>query len=348
LATVRPIEGVDISPGKGLTSSPNANSEASRTKQMRFLTDDEYATWDQLVQSSSQGSAFCRSWWVRAVGGTVLGCFEAGRLIAGIPLYFESQMGVKICTLPKLTQTWGVILESSPGKPVNAASRETEVLRAFADYLAKEKVFYQCFHPSFSNWLPFYWKGFRQTSRYTYVLENLSDLDEIWNGMAKHVRNTIRKAESQGLVVEQCTPGEVFDLIQKTFRRQKLGVSYGREYLSQIFEAASSNGSGECLAVLDRDRRIHAATLNIWDDKRAYYLAAGGDPDLRASGAQVLLMWHSIKLAASRSKVFDFEGSMKESVERVFRSFGAKQTPYHCISKLPFWLHVYLLATRKL
>ena len=32
---------------------------------------------------------------------------------------------------------------------------------------------------------------------------------------------------------------------------------------------------------------------------------------------------------------FDFEGSMIEPVERSFRQFGAKQTPYFSVSKTP-------------
>ena len=36
------------------------------------------------------------------------------------------------------------------------------------------------FHYSITNWLPFYWQGFNQTSYYTYLLEELSDLEKIW------------------------------------------------------------------------------------------------------------------------------------------------------------------------
>ena len=40
--------------------------------------------------------------------------------------------------------------------------------------------FYQRFDTEFTNWLPLYWANFNQTTRYTYVIEDLSDLDIIW------------------------------------------------------------------------------------------------------------------------------------------------------------------------
>jgi hypothetical protein len=38
-------------------------------------------------------------------------------------------------------------------------------------------------------------------------------------------------------------------------------------------------------------------------------------------------LWRAIERSHGRSAVFDFEGSMKEEIERSFRYFGAVQTP---------------------
>jgi len=64
------------------------------------------------------------------------------------------------------------------------------------------------------------------------------------------------------------------------------------------------------------------------DTSYAYYLLGGADPRLRSSGAQSLLFWEAIKLASRKNLKFDFEGSMIEPIERVFRAFGAVQVPY--------------------
>jgi hypothetical protein len=62
---------------------------------------------------------------------------------------------------------------------------------------------------------------------------------------------------------------------------------------------------------------------------------SGIDTALRTSGAASLCFWAAIKHAACTTGRFDFGGSMMKPVERFFRSFGATQIPYFCISKTP-------------
>ena len=51
-----------------------------------------------------------------------------------------------------------------------------------------------------------------------------------------------------------------------------------------------------------------------------------------------LCLWEAIKFASTVTNKFDFEGSMIESVEKYFRSFGAVQKPYFTITKTPSFL----------
>jgi hypothetical protein len=247
--------------------------------------------------------------------------------------------------MPKFTQTWGPVLAPAPGKRVRALSHEMEILRTFAGYLSGQILFYQRFHPSLGNWLPFYWAGFKQSARCTYVLD---DLHAVWDGMAPNIRTKIRKAEKSGITVGPCTIGDVFETAVKVFARQNSKASFAREHLERLDIAAREHHAGACFAARDGQGRTHAATFIVWDRKRCYYLAGGADPELRQSGAQSLLVWHSIQFGAERSEVFDFEGSMLEPVEQFFRAFGAKQVPYHQILKVPPALRVVLDWSGKL
>lgn len=64
-----------------------------------------------------------------------------------------------------------------------------------------------------------------------------------------------------------------------------------------------------------------------------YNLMQGGDPELRKSGANPLVVWHSIKFAQKVTKKYDFEGSIMANVEAFFHCVGAIQTPYFSITK---------------
>jgi hypothetical protein len=317
---------------------------------LSLLTTKEIPEWDALVAASSQCSIFCKSWWLRAACSEVriLGYFEDGHLLAGIPLHYQRRLGLKMCSMPKLTQTMGVVLASLPGKSVTVEGRETTILNIFAEELARESIFIQAFHPEARNWLPFYWCGFTQTTHYTYVLDDLSSMDRLWNGLDKDRRANIRKAGRSGIRIEECGAEEVFAAASASFERQNQKCPYSLEYLSGLVTAARSNDAGICLSARDSRGRVHAAVFFAWDDKRGYQLAGGHDPVFGSSGAMVLLVWNLIEFAATRTAIFDFEGSMRKQIEASFRSFGAKRIPYHRIVKMPNWTRACLCAAGKI
>jgi hypothetical protein len=310
---------------------------------LRLLTSDELRVWDALVQESAQGSVFCRAWWLGAVckNPQVLGSFENGRLVAGIPICFERRFGIKICTMPRLTQTWGVAMQPIYGSTAHVLSREMEILSRFADRLSRLKYFDQRVHPNLKNWLPFHWKGFTETSRITYVLDDL-DCSSLWQRMHPNARRQISKAQKLGIEVYPASHNELWNMVVKSFARRSRGIGYSKQHLERICSAAASNHQGECFAARDKQGRTHAAGFLVWDQKRAYYLVSGMDPAFHSSSAASLLTWHIIRFAAERTSVFDFEGSMLQGPERFFRGFGAKQVPYHWVMKFPLWVHVYL------
>lgn len=326
--------------------NPSPHSVVSRSG-LAFLSPEELPQWDALVEESEQCSVFNRSWWLKAACGEarVLGYFEPGKLVAGIPLHYQNRFGLKVCRMPGLTQTLGVVMAPLPGKLAAQSARETEILEAFAQHLARESVFIQAFHPSMQNWLPFYWHGFTQTTHYTYVFDDLTSLPALWQGLEKDRRNNIRKARRLGVTVKECGPEEVYRAAESSFERQNRNCPYSLEYLCRLYEAARAHNAGICMAATDSRGNVHAAEFFIWDAKRGYRLAGGHDTSMGASGGAVLLVWTLMEFAATRTVVFDFEGSMRRPIEASFRSFGAKRVGYQRIIKLPAWLRMALCAT---
>jgi Acetyltransferase (GNAT) domain len=306
------------------------------TLQLRYLEPGEHSQWDSLVESSPQGSIFCRSWWLKAVGeARVLGYFGGDEVQAGIPLIFEKRFGIEVCAMPRLTQTWGVVIRPSEGKGVTTAARENNILKAFAGRLSEIELFFHSFHPSLLNWLPFQWAGFRQTTRFTYLIEDLSDQFRVWNDMADNTRRQIRRAEKSGISVVPCRIEDVYRCEFQSYLRQNRKPPHTEAFLKRLYSATEENGCGTCFAAIDEHENIHSAGFLVWDRKRAYLLVRGSEEQFRSSGASSLLVWHAIQFAATRSRSFDFVGSIVENIERFNRDFGAKQTPYNYLTKLP-------------
>jgi hypothetical protein len=336
-------------PAAGPVQSPRVNVErrrhpAQQRSGLFLLNAEELPLWDALVENSRESSVFLKSWWLNAASGRaqVLGYFEGGRLVAGIPLHHERRAGIRVCIMPKLTQTMGVVIQTLPGKKVAQETRETEILERFAARLSEELVFIQAFHPEQLNWLPFHWRGYTQTTHYTYVLDNLSSLSDIWEGLEKDRRNNIRKARRLNLSVRECGPEVVYQAVNASFQRQNRSCPYSLDYLAKLYEAARANNGGICMAASDSQGRVHAAEFFAWDGKRGYRVAGGHDTALGSSGGAVLLVWTLIEFAATRTSIFDFEGSMHKPIEASFRSFGARRVPYNRIVKMPRWLRIAL------
>jgi len=246
----------------------------------------------------------------------------------------KSKRGLTALSMPPLTLTLGPWLAPSTAKYANQLGQQKELMSSLIEQLPPCDYFSQYFHPSVTNWLPFYWQGFEQTTRYTYVLEALDDLERVWSQFQSHVRQNIRKAQKQLAVRTDVEDIERFlDINALTFKRQGLGLPYGRDVVRRLDAACAEHRARRMFFAEDAQGRIHAAKYIIWHKDSAYYLMGGSDLDLRNSGADSLLMWEAIQFAATVADRFDFEGSMLEPIERVFRAFGGVQTPYFHVTR---------------
>ncbi|MFC7669981.1 hypothetical protein ACFQT0_23400 [Hymenobacter humi] len=69
-----------------------------------------------------------------------------------------------------------------------------ELIKQLPDFAA----FKQNFYPTATNWLPFYWLNYRQTTYYTYRLNGLHQLSLIEDGLNRNIRRNIQKAQQAG------------------------------------------------------------------------------------------------------------------------------------------------------
>jgi hypothetical protein len=296
--------------------------------------------YNKFVEESLQGTLFCTTWWLNTVAPEryqILTIEKGGTIHGAWPIILNrSRLGETTIGMASLTP-WLGVLYRPPASPklANQLSEQKSLSAELIQKLPKFDALNIKFHRNFDYWSPFYWEGFDQTTRYTYVLENLSDLDAVWQGLRSNIRREIRKANKEGVIVKETENIETFlDLNTMTFERQGMNRPYDADFVRRVDAACKENGVRKIFVGRGRDGAAHAAAYIVWDDKSAYYLMGGGNPDKRTSGATSLVMWEAIKFASTVTNTFDFEGSMIESVERFFRAFGAKPCPYYAVSKI--------------
>jgi hypothetical protein len=281
---------------------------------------------------------YSRDWWLDCVCGendwnVLLYYNKEGEIEAAMPFYSPAK---GIITMPVYTQTMGIWFNPlfEDGKYLKNLYRKQFIGAYFIERLPAHNYFMQHFHYSFTDWLPFYWKGYRQTTRYNYVLPDIKDLDALWNNLGDEAKRSIGKARKKyNIEIKRNISTELFMRINNmTYERQKI-KPYHPEMLQKIIAIACSRNQGDIWGAFDEEGRLHAAAFVVWQDNCAYYIAGGSHTELRNSGAHAYVLWQAICDTAVYSSSFDFEGSMIQGVERFFRAFGAKQMPFFAISK---------------
>ncbi len=276
-------------------------------------------------------SIFGQPWWLDAVVPGRWGESAVRRgdeVVARLPFAIKERFGVRVLTQPPLTPFLGPWLRETSSKPAKQLETQKELISALIDQLPTFDAFRQSFSPDVANWLPFYWRGFEGTMRYTYRIDDLSDLDTVWGAFAHNVRRHIRKAQKQLSVRTDLGLDALFALNRQISERQGLPAFFGADLLHRLDSACAERGARTLLFAVDAHDRVHAAAFVVHDGDLSYLLVSGVDTELRGSGAQSLLVWEAIRCAAAVSRGFDFAGSMIESVERFNRGFGPRQYPY--------------------
>jgi hypothetical protein len=296
----------------------------------------------------SVNSVFEQPWWLEAVApgrwGAVVVRHHGEEVVARLPYTQRRMFGLTAIVQPPLTQTLGPWLAPSAGKYARRLETEKKLLGALIRGLPPFDHFRMNFAPTLTNWLPFYWAGFQATVRYTYRIEDLSDLDRVRSDFQEEVRRGIRKAGTAVAVNHDLPLDELLKLDAEANARQGLRPSYSAEFVRRLDAACAARGARRILGAVDPQGRTQAALYVVWDERALYAIINARDADLHTSGSNTLLFWEAIRLASEVSRVFDFEGSMVEPVEHFFRGFGGRQTPYLCISKTGLRARSYLAA----
>lgn len=306
-----------------------------------------------MSASKARYSEFCRAayvplqlqpWWLDAVcnadrWSVVLSYDKGGQVRGVLPYFLNRRWGLSIIQLPPFTTyagPWLVYPDNPDFKENSRYGFERQVMAALIAQLPRVAFFQQNFLPEVQNWLPFYWAGFHQTTRYTYLLPDTSRPEELFRNLKNKLRTDLRTAESATEVVRESDADLLFWLNRRSFNRKGLRPPpYRRAPFENLHAALKEKGQSACFIARDRTTGApHAALYLAHDTRRATLLLSGFDPALgRSSRALHGLYWQAILFCAERGLGLDFEGSMEPGIERALRAFGGKLTPYFQVWK---------------
>lgn len=284
---------------------------------------------------------FSQPWWLDAACGEenwdVYVVEKGGIYVAAMPYYLEERNGYRIITKAKNTQNNGIIIRyPTDQKYTTKLGYEETIINEIIDYIESLGIdkYEQQYHYSFTNWLPFFWRHYNEITRYTYVIENTQNMDQVEKNYSSSLRNCIRKGQKMVHIHENDILLEEFYRINKmSFERQGKEIPYSFDFVKRIYEAGKKQQAVKIMVAEDDIGNIHSVAFLVWDEEAVYYLLNGTNSEFKNSQANCYLIHESIKVASRMGKKFDFEGSVIKSIEKVFREYGGIRKPYFRIYK---------------
>ncbi len=285
---------------------------------------------------------YSQPWWLDAIVGPenwdVWIYEKGGRIWAAMPYYLEDKNGVKRITKPPLTQTNGLVV-SYPKDPQSLAKRasyEEEICDAAIEFIESMglDIYEQQFQYKYQNFLPFFWHRYSCIPRYTYVIEDTSDMEKVDAGISSKYKNMIRKGEKNVHHFGTIDADTFYTEHEKIFARQNLPVPFTREQWIRIYEAAYAHNAGEVFAALGENDEVLSLSFLVWDDESLYLDAGGPVPEHSRLQTYDALVHKSIEKAHEKGLKFDFEGSVVKQINHSFREYGGRPVEYYRFRKV--------------
>ena len=134
------------------------------------------------------------------------------------------------------------------------------LLTELIDQLPEFDVFNYNLVPNITNWLAFYWAGFEQTTRYTYRIEDLSNIERIWLRLTDNTKRDVRKAQKNLKIRNDLDIEELLKLNELTFKRQGIKYPYDKKLILRLDKACLEHDSRR---FLPKTQQVSCTLLTI-------------------------------------------------------------------------------------
>ncbi len=284
---------------------------------------------------------YSKPWWLDTVCGSEnwdVWLYENGEeVLAAMPYYKEKRGAYRYITKAIWTQNNGIIFAHSPeAKPVARQIFEERVINAACEYIRSlgVDVYEQQYHYSFTNWLPFFWNGYTAIVRYTYVMEDLTDMQEVSGRMSSKLRGKIKKGNKNAQIRTGLDPDRFYAEHEKVFLKQGLECPFSPKKWAELYDACKEHEACEIFYAQEPGGDVASVLFLVWDEQSVYQLLGGSMPEYQSLDTYDALIWEGIQFAAEKGLKYDFEGSVIKRISKSFREFGGEPKPYFRIRKV--------------
>ena len=284
---------------------------------------------------------FSTAWWMDVMCGEKnwdVWLYEKGiNILAAMPYYMEQRGEYRYITKPPLTQNNGLLIHYPPNqKNIKRAHYEEEITYAADEFIRSLHidVYEQQFHYTYKNFLPWFWNRYTSIPRFTYVIEDTSNMQKVESNISAKYRSVIRKGRKSIARFASISPETFFYEHEKVFLRQGMKSPISLVQWKRLFEACAFRDAGCILTAQSGEGIVLSLAFFVWDSESMYLLLGGPVPEYASLDTYDALVFEGISLAAKKGLKFDFEGSVIRQINHSFREYGGTPQLYYRIRKV--------------
>ena len=250
---------------------------------------------------------------------------------AVMPLLEQKKALWRYTSMPLLVQKWGLF---------SAHTLSDSEITTIAAYLKKSFALIDYRVDDTVNSIALA-KHFTQQSRINYILHLNTPIDTIRNTYNTQTKRNLKTARESALDVRFDIPATYVVDLYKTHiasKDEKVSAAFYTTLPTHL-QRFIENGKGQTAGVY-KQNMLHAAAFYVHTGHSIINIFPASHPAGRDTQAMTLLVDTMLERYAGSPQVFDFEGSMIESIARFYKGFGAELQTYTGITynRLPRWV----------
>ncbi len=298
---------------------------------IRPLREEDYPLWDVLVQSSSVGTVFQKSDYVRCVQESfrrpahIVGVFSGTRLIGGTILFPQKKLFLEYSTTPYFVPYNGIVLNDFPSKQFyyNRIGQQNRIIQQLLQYVEKRFAFVELhLHNQFPDVRPIVWQGWEFIPEITAV----SDLQEdIYARMDRDQRRRLRRLEEKDLrLIDSCPPETLVNLWKTSYQRHHKKPPLPEKDLLSFVQNLVNSKFARIWALTLKNNVVTA--LLVVEDKDTVYALFSGRSGTSGLSSEELYLFYRVMLAYRETGIqkMDFLGAMEPSIAKVKLELGSR------------------------
>lgn len=294
------------------------------------------AAYRKFCEETPGLSVYMQAWFLDIVASeawdVVFSTAKDGSILGVWPFLQLRKKGFSFLQMPPYTQILGpkIFFPDHIETNYKRSSHYFKTMQDLESQLPKFDYLNINFDSSEGPWFPLYPLRYKQTTRYTYLIEAGQNEEVLLKQLKPQLRNTLTHPCALGDAKTVPEDSAFLTLLEETFTGNQIDQLFHREIIDQLISAAIERNQGSICTFEGRDAGIFV----LKDDHKHYCLFTATTEEGKAEEGVAHLIWQAILDAGREGKAFDFEGSMLPGVEQFFRSFGGVQHPYHQIQKI--------------